>query len=198
MSDDDYKNLITDKIASTLEEKGSISSSLEWSKENNFKHEVVEAVLKSLAFRQVVNLETEKFTFLKLTSEGLAALSKGTPEYRLWEILENLQLDLAECEKRLGSKEVFEVARRQAMKSKPQWLQVTKADKTQLLERSKADNIPGIVEEYEKTMKSRLQSIESNGTDMTKLDKKIIDELTRRKMVELGYGTFISFWIWTP
>lgn len=187
MAEEAIKNEITEKLFETLEKEDSIESSYEWSNKHNVKHDVVEGVLRSLAYRQVVALEQKTTNYLKLSAEGKAALTQGTPEFRLWEMLGNEQLDLAECEKRLANKEVFEVGRRQCMKSKPQWLKVTKSGKTQILERSQADGIEEIIKKYEETVKSHLRAIDERGSEPNVLDKKTVDEYTRRKMVETGY-----------
>jgi len=66
----------------------SIDDSVDFAKSNNFSHQAVVGVLKSLHSREIVEISQKRIESWQLTDEGSRCRDHGSPEYLLKEILE--------------------------------------------------------------------------------------------------------------
>ena len=86
--DDNTKKDLQNKILQKLNELGTIENSETLESELNIDHDKLESLLKSLVVDFYIDLKPIKRKELKLTEEGEECLEKGTPEFRIFQLLE--------------------------------------------------------------------------------------------------------------
>lgn len=160
-----------DVVLRELNEKGEIANSLEFAKQYNFDVKAFDGVLKSLLVTDYVVLQNLDISEVELTEDGKKAVEKGTPEYRLVNLLKvGEEKSRDELEKELGSKEEMKLATNKAMQNK--WIKSTKTSINRLVEEVKDDT----AQELRNLLEVK---------DPNKHDKALIEDLKKRKMIQI-------------
>jgi len=84
---DNIKDEIGQNLVESLESQGDIDNSRDWSQQNNFDHDLVVGVAKSLCANEIVVMPQFETTEIHLTQDGQSILKSGSPEVILFENL---------------------------------------------------------------------------------------------------------------
>eukprot|EP01125_Pyxidicula_operculata_P006331 TRINITY_DN219_c0_g1_i1.p1 TRINITY_DN219_c0_g1~~TRINITY_DN219_c0_g1_i1.p1 ORF type:complete len:509 (-),score=125.57 TRINITY_DN219_c0_g1_i1:120-1646(-) len=166
------KDQIGDAVVAIIE-NGSIENTRTWAESNNYDHDTVVGVIKSLNANEIACLENVEKIELRLSDEARGVVNNGSLEVILWE---SIPVDGKVNKKDLlsafqGNEKTLSIALGQAMKLK--WVTVEKQGEDQFLSRK------------EKVVKDELRSqlkllTEGKFDDVTEKDK---DQLKKRKMI---------------
>lgn len=168
---DDKKDL-QDMVLRKLNEVGTIDNSESLESEFNVDHDKLESILKSLVVDFYIELEPIKRKELRLTEEGEECLEKGTPEFRVF----NLLKPGVETEKKQFEEEhKMEIDRQLVSKLKLNgWVDMGK---------TWVKRLEGV--EAEDKDKELMQQIHAN-PDPDAFDEKKVKELKNRKLVKFA------------
>ena len=162
-------------ILTLLNTSGEIADSESIVEASKQSSETVDAALKSLLVDEYVVLEVIEVRGLKLSSEGAEYVQKGTPEYQYAMAAPfGQEVSKAQVEEKVG-KEIAKIGFAKAMQKK--WVQLSGAQK---------ENVKRVVNDSDlndedKTLLLTIQNI----PDPEKHDKKVIDNLKKRQLVNV-------------
>eukprot|EP00796_Vickermania_ingenoplastis_P013328 gene13329-9162_t len=140
-------------------------------------HQEVVGAAKSLEADGYILSELQTKQRWKLSAEALEILSKGSPEFRLWEMLSGGPVSQAAAQERLGGKEVMSVALANGMKQKRLSLDKSKGPEVQVCRNASCTVTTDTVREL-------LQSLQSS-SGPAHVDPKDADSLKKRKLATL-------------
>ena len=112
-SDVDYEALILQALQSA-----DAVSTFDLARQLNVDHQDIVGASKSLGCDGYVTSELVSVSSWKFTSEGLDIVAKGSPEYRIWKLLEAGPLEQAAVADAVGGKEALDVGLSNGMKAK--------------------------------------------------------------------------------
>lgn len=174
MSGNDVENFILEALSS---EAVVISDAL--SAKKACSHQDVVGAAKSLEADGYIVSELHTKPSWKFTAEAMEILEKGSPEFRLWELLADGPLSQTVAQEKLGGKEVMSVALANGMKQKRFTLD-KKAAPDVLVCRNPACNASN------DAVRELLQSLNSgNASAAVRVDPKDVDSLKKRKLATL-------------
>ena len=166
------KKDLQDIVLKKLNEVGIINNSENLEKEFNIPHEKLESILKGLVVDFYIELEPIKRKEIALTEEGEECVSKGTPEYRVFQLLEpGVETD----KKKFGDKHNIEIGKQIVSKLKLNgWVEMGK---------SWIKRIEGVTAEDKDG--ELLKNMKEN-PKYEEYDEKKLKELKNRKLIKFA------------
>ena len=170
--EDNTKIDFQNKVLAKLEEVGEIENSETLEPEFNIEHEEFEKILKSLVGEFYIDLKPIKRQEIRLTEEGLESAEKGTPEFRVFQLLEpGVETDKKDFQKAHG----IEINKQLVSKLKLNgWVSMGKSTVTRLEGVEAVDNDRVLLQQMLKT-----PIIEN-------YDAKKVKELKTRKIIKFA------------